>query len=108
LLVAVLLGLGWSGSEVLSSLSVPHSTPLQECAHKTIIESDCESAVCKTVTFTNPNTIGDITITYYFCGQDVKVLMLGPGESSTKICKFKEAKAHLTGAANGKVEWTIQ
>lgn len=107
-MVAVLLGLGGWCPEVQPSLPVPHSTPLQSCTAKTIIESECESAICKTVTFTNPNAAGDIEISYSFCGQDTKILKLGPGESSTKICKFSIARAHLTGAANGNVEWTIQ
>ena len=90
-------------------LVAPHGTSLVPCTAKTIIESDCETAVCKTVTFKNPNQNGNVAIMNKLCGQDSKTLTLGPGESTTKICKIEIATAHLTGAdAGGIVEWTIQ
>lgn len=110
LIAPALLSLGlYSVTPDLHPLLVaPHSTPLVVFVAKTIIESDCETAVCKTVTFKNPNQSGNIAIMYKFCGQDSKTLTLGPGESTTKICKIEIATAHLTGADAGAVEWTIQ
>lgn len=103
------LGLHSATPSLRPFLVAPHSTSLVSCTAKTIVESDCEAAVCKTATFKNPNQNGNIAIMYKFCGQDSKTLTLGPGESTTKICKIEIATAHLTGAdAGGTVEWTIQ